>query len=670
LCQWASRIADARGYNAIWRKSPAQELIQDCPTLSFSEAEKLLIRLDKSAELLSRPIKAIDIAQFLWPYNNLWDKEPSIRHAFDWLVWCINYSLSCEEVKLLQIIREKWLINSDGAMARAYSVINTDDALKVLQMWLGLKKNEQEWPPVPVQLPQEILLNLTTDWRKQLVLSEGQFFIEMLGLNPDRVILESAARVTLEYYQSNPLFLNISCAEALYPYLSSQEVDKLYSLLPPEDPGDPPDNYPDVIKWFNNSYMPYRMNSSQDLVRVREIARKFSIWFLCFYAQSRSGGDGAKYLSWCKSARLGKTSDGITLIVVLDGLGVRDGESFAKYLQEKSTRLELDEFEIVVSPLPTITCMAKPALFTGFNPTLALEENECLGTVERRAPEVIDALNKASAGDIIIWSILEPDHTYHQSKDLDSIRSEVNGWMQGFTARLSDVVNQISDTKKLKIIITTDHGRLLSSAQRLHQVPTGMEAHGRVAWGDADIQFDESGYCIDGAVVYLHPERFGIPKTCALLINDDAFVMSDGRGGKESFPHGGIFPEEVLIPWIQFSRDRGTITIEASLTGQGVAKLDGIYLLEILNTSPVRISILGIEIQITGFKAQLHIEVAAMTKIAKEIPVTYWPSNTESHSLEAIITYALPTGERNKLIIKPSLEISEMYQQEDILSDL
>jgi hypothetical protein len=331
--------------------------------------------------------------------------------------------------------------------------------------------------------------------------------------------------------------------------------------------------------------------------------------------------------------------------------------------------LELDEFNIVISPLPTVTCMAKPALFTGFKPACALEE-ELVGTVERRAPEVIGALNKAVVGDIVIWSILEPDHTYHQSIDSESIRSEVDGWMQGFAARLVDVVHQVSDSKKMRIIITTDHGRLLSSAQRLQQVPQGMEAHGRAAWGAADINFDEQGFVIDGDIVYLHPDRFGTPQVCALLLSDEAFVMSDGRGGKESFPHGGIYPEEVLIPWIQFSRDRGTISIEAILSGKGVAKSGGTYSLVILNTSEIRINILELDLQQIGFKAPLRFEVAAMAKKVIDIPVTYWPTTSEAISLEACIVYSLPTGERKSLIIKPSLVIEEMYQQEDILSDL
>jgi len=671
LCRWASQIADARGYEQIWRKAPVQELLEDCSGISFSEAKNILFRIGELLGSLPRPIKSADVVKLLWPNDALWGEAPSNQHAFDWLLWCSSRSLPSEDVTLLSVIKERWLadITSD-ALCQAYKVIHTKDAFELLKSWLGLNKSNIEWPSLPAELPKVLLDRLKAEWRSQLVRTDGQYFKTLEELGPPREVLVPAARVTLEYYETNPSSLTTICADTLSPYLTFQEFDKLYSLLPPDDPGFPPVNFKDVIQWFKTRYIPYRLKSSKgNADRVREIARYFALWFLGFYAQSRAGGDGAEYLSWCKTARLENSSDSITLLVVLDGLGFRDGEYFAKLIQEKSRRLSMDEFDIVVSPLPTVTCMAKPALFTGFKPSYALEE-ESVGTVERRAPEVIRAINDAIVGDIVIWSILEPDHTYHQSKDSESIKSEVNGWLQGFAARLVDVINQVNDSIKLRMIITTDHGRLLSGTQRLQQVPQGMVAHGRAAWGVADIEFEEKGYVINNDVVYLHPERFGTPQVCALLLNDESFVMSDGRSGTESFPHGGIFPEEVLIPWIQFSRDRGTIIIEASLTGKGVAKSSGTYFLEIMNTSPVRINVLEIEILQIGYKTPLRFEVAAMDKKLIDIPVTYWPTTSECISLDACIVYALPTGERKTLVIKPSLEIEEMYQQEDILSDL
>jgi len=670
LCRWASQIAEARGLSQVWRKAPAQELLEECPGISLSEAESIIGRIGAQIDDLPRPLFIDDVVRMMWPNEILFHTEPSVQHAFAWLVWCIGKSLTSEEIALLCVVVEKWMVNSSVDLRRAYHVMTSDDALEIVKAWLGIKKDTFDWPAINLELPKVLLGRLVNDWKKQLVKTEGAFFQDLVDLNPNREILFQAARVTSGYFQTNPTFLNQSRVAALKPYLSIDESDKLYILLPPEDPGTSPENFHDVIDWFKTAYLPYRLRAPKEKAgRVREIARDFAVKFLDFYAKSHAGGEGAEVLSWCKTAHLDKSSDGITLLVVLDGLGIRDGEYFVDQFQDKSQRLELDVFDIVVSPLPTVTCFAKPALLTGFHPACALEEDR-VGIVERRAPEVVKALNDAVPGDVVIWSILEPDHTYHQSIDSKSIRTEVDGWLHGFSTRLVDIVQQVDASKKLRVIITTDHGRLLSSSQRLHQVPQGMEAHGRAAWGTSDIHFDEKGYFIDGDLVYLHPERFGVPQVCALLLNDESFVMSDGRGGKEAFPHGGIYPEEVFIPWIQFSRDRGTVSIDASLSGKGVAKSNGTYVLEILNTSAIQIQVLELEIQKIGYKTRLTLDVAPMGMKGQSIPVPSWPTTSEAISLEATIIYSLPNGERKSLLIKPSLVVEEMYQQIDILGEL
>lgn len=670
LCNWASQIAFARDMSQVWRKSPAQELAEDGLGISVTVAGKYLASLGDRASSLPRPVKVIDVVKSLWPDHFLWEQGPSARHAFHWLLWCIETSPTNEDSNLLQVWREKWLVDAAPTFDSAYKVIFFDDAWATLQKWLGLVKSNKEFPPPPAQLPSQLLKKLEDDWLKQLVKSDGAYFTTILDLNPSRQIASALAQLTCSFFTQNPAYFTKEYAQALAPYLNFADHENILNLLPPDDPGLPPHEFDQLVRWFKNAYLPYRIKSASSCdSRTREIARQFASWFLEFYAKARTGADGAEYMSWCRTARLAKECAAVTLLVVLDGLGFRDGEYLAKVITNKSQRVEIDEIDVIVSPLPTVTCLAKPALFTGFHPTCALEEDR-IGPVERKSAEVIKTLNGSAPGDIVIWSILEPDHTYHHSSDPDSIRSEVDGWLLGFGGRLVDVMHLVSDTKNLRVVITTDHGRLLSSAKRLHPVPDGMEAHGRVAWGNINFDFDEKGFFIDGNIAYLHPGRFGTPEVCGLLLNDDAFYTANGRSGIEYFPHGGVFPEEVLIPWIQLSRDRKAISIEVVLRGTGIAKSNGRYVLEILNTSQVRINLLEMEIPSLSFKVPLRFEVPPLNKRVSEIPVTYWPTTSESQSVEAIIVYSLPTGERKTVRIKPELIVEEMYQQEDILSDL
>jgi hypothetical protein len=667
LCQWASEIAITRNYEVEWRKSPAKELAENTPSLSLSDAGDLLARLDINQ--LGRPITAIEVANKLWPDYQIWFTTPDIYHSFQWLSWYSEAQLSKPEENLLRYFVSLWQIESTVPMTKVYAVSSSDAAWKLLQGWIRVSKNDETWPSAPSGISPRLIERLVSEWRIELVRSQGEFFTNLLSLEPSNDLILVAARVTEDYYKSNKVSLNADKLIALKPYLSFESYDFLVSFLPIVDPGLSPDNFTDLLPWFKQSYLPYRIKSTiEHSVRLKEITRNFANWFLSFYANSRAGGDYAKHLSWCKAAKL-SNFDGVTLMVVLDGLCYRDGELLLKYIKNASNRIEVDDLDVVIAPLPTITYFAKPALITGFKPSCALEEDR-LGPVARRVPELVKALDDANSSDIVIWSVLEPDHIYHQQLDADSINREVTAWMQGFASSLAEVVRLVKDSKVMRIVVTTDHGRLLSSAQRIHQIPDGMEAHGRAAWGPSDVTIGEEGFVIKDDIAYLHPERYGLPQTCALVLDGNAFVASDGRGGRESFPHGGIYPEEVLIPWIQLSRDRGTVSINAKLSGTGVGGSTGEYVLEIINASPIRIEIREFIIPNININLPLRFSINPMDKTIKLISGVYWPTSNEVISLEAVITYSLPTGEMKHLSITPNLVIEEMYQQNDILRDL
>jgi hypothetical protein len=391
---------------------------------------------------------------------------------------------------------------------------------------------------------------------------------------------------------------------------------------------------------------------------------------LAYYVESRAGGGGAEHLSWSKTSRLSRINDVVTLLTVLDGLGYRDAETLLTRMRGKSSRLFLDDFTVALAPVPTVTEFAKRALLTGVHPTCALDE-EHIGTLERRDLGVIKALDGARVGDVVIWSLLGPDDTYHHAHmDPDSMRSEVDARLRSMADRIVRVAHETSDSIRLRLVITTDHGRLLSNAIRRQPVPEGMKAHGRAAWGQASMCFGAEGFVIEGHIAYLHPERFGVPETCAILLSDEAFLASDGRSGVEPYPHGGLYPEEVLIPWIELTRDREALSLAASLAGRARAGTSGTLRLEISNASDVRITALELAVRRIGKSFSLDIEVPPMGSATARLTASSWPSAAECEDLGAVLIYALPTGERRELAVTCAVESEEMYKQEDILSDL
>ena len=61
----------------------------------------------------------------------------------------------------------------------------------------------------------------------------------------------------------------------------------------------------------------------------------------------------------------------------------------------------------------------------------------------------------------------------------------------------------------------------------------------------------------------------------AITLNESAFYNNDGSGGSEVYPHGGLFPEEVIVPWVVFMRDKVKPMIDFSFSGDGRARMAG-----------------------------------------------------------------------------------------------
>ncbi len=389
-------------------------------------------------------------------------------------------------------------------------------------------------------------------------------------------------------------------------YLNFTTSRTLLARVPAQEPGEPPEGLAPAISWFHR-YLRYRQwevihGGDREHRRVKEISRKFGIWYLHWYTRAGVGGDEAAFLSWVRAASLPREESGshVILMIVLDGLRYDDAESVLNYVEEESERLELDSREVVLSTLPTITRFAKPALVEGAQPKRAIDEAEREGSIEREESKVLAALTEAEPGDMIIWGLEEPDKTYHSSQSEDAIRREVQLRLRSSAQRIAAMAERVPDHKELRVIVTTDHGRLLGSSERAHHIPSGMKAEGRAAWGEVDRKFPEEGIIVEGDLAYLDAGAFGLPQHCAVVLSDDAFRTSSGQGGITSFAHGGLYPEEVFIPWLEFTRDRSLPNLEVSLAGSGVAGAGGEMMLSIRNLGRVAVKVMNLETSLGG----------------------------------------------------------------------
>ena len=461
-------------------------------------------------------------------------------------------------------------------------------------------------------------------------------------------------------------------------YLNINGQERLLKLLPPPMPNPLPIGPTAVGEWFRHEYLPARHWHNQygdetSRAHIQSVAEQFAHWYLQEYPPALFGNSLTPHLSFQRTAALSQQGQtAITLVIVPDGLHLLDAAYLHEQIQQRTNRLTVWEDGVAFAPLPTITEICKRALLTGSPPYLALGEPH-LGEVVKDSDSPAKAIKIAQEGQLIFWRVTDPDQTYHYHNNSDNLRQEVNGRLMGLAAKIADLVENLPPEIPLRLIITSDHGRLLANSPRTLPVPEGMTSHGRAAYGNSNHAFDEQGFFIADGLVYLHADRFGLVQNAALAFTEETFQTNDGRTGQEKYPHGGLYPEEVVVPWLELMRDAALPAVTATLTGMGDVGQQGQLTLTLLNPADIELTATELVWVINGREhpRPFNLTIAPLSEISYSILWPNWPTKPEVQQTRAQLTLHLPNGYAFTTAISVgTIEANEMYQRDNILGDL
>lgn len=685
LCEWVATLGAGRGWQVSCLKSPTQELRRLCPELTAAEAQSIISELRKDLPTLRRPLQVEDVLRSLWEDAlEILRERPWTEHAIRWLAWIARRESSAVELKLARALRPGWWSSAPADVQWVYQIGTPPESWAALKQWLSILPPERSYPPLPRSaieaLPRVLWQRLEDELRVEAIRTDTDFFLQLLGRAPAKEVLQTAARVCADVLLSNPEKITADRVRRLAPYVNYDTEQKLRSLLPVSDPGLPVWQFDALRSWFMDRYLPYRervasaSHPAPDLW-VSQHAEAFARGFLDFFARVRLGHSDADggILAWVRSAALRRGQPNqVYLLVVFDGLTFPDARRLRSHLENASRRLSLDVETVAVAPVPTVTEFAKAAVARGLPPAKA-RENVATSEVLTTEEQVALVLRAAREGDVVSWAVNEPDRTYHFRADAGpaTIRREVDAQLQAFARTIVALVEQAPETIRLRVVVTSDHGRLLSPSQRTEPIPEGMKAHGRAAWGTVSVPFGSNGVWVEGGIAYLHPTWFGLPpgQCYACLLTDRAFRTTDDRGGEEPYPHGGLFPEEVLIPWLEFTRDRAPVTLGISLQGRGEEGKAGTADLVITNSGPLTVRAILLHYGSGEPDAPLEVTVPPLTEIRATLTLPRWPSQGEIAAPWAMI-FQLPDGTPVRQEFHPELEVESLYERPPLLDDL
>lgn len=675
LCNWAQNYYDGRNISYKETHSPKAHLIDSFPELTKEQAHFLCELLGQKITTLKN-FSANEILFACFPIP-LWDDLPSLKHSAEWLLWLDETNPNTAFTPILRIITTDWK-NACPEASTIYDIIAPITARDTLLKWLGAKVTTfiNQFGQFPVTISEKWIPDLHKIWNLEIIKTNGAILLDIIKLPIEWRFKHFVALRTFEFFEKHPdseQFTN-EVYDVLTRFLSGNDLLRLRLIKPIPEPTKVPEKPENVISWFTKEYLPFRewqiaTKAEQLSPQILEFGKEFALWYLDFYPKALIS---KKYLSFFRSKDLrDNDSNHVNLLIILDGLHAID----AKYLRANllnyvgQNRLVMTDNDYCFAPLPTVTDFSKGALVHGVQPTF-MKEFALLGEDVSEYQTPVPKLQEAKPGNLLMWRIQDPDHTYHAKNKSSMLRKDIEGSLSTIAAKILDVVNSVSVTQPLRIIITTDHGRFFGTSIRDINIPANMEAHGRAAWGKTNIEYTETGYKIENDLVFLSKERFGLMLDDAAVILTDHAFRSEKRI-KEVSTHGGLFPEEVIIPWMIFERNISRPEIEIKIFGKGQANQPGPVKVTVINPSSIDIAISKIIfVYNEDNKSVVDIlqEVPGLDKRIFDINIPVWPSSEQITQGSAQAIIQLPEGDEYSCEINLSnLQVTELYTRDKSL---
>ena len=171
----------------------------------------------------------------------------------------------------------------------------------------------------------------------------------------------------------------------------------------------------------------------------------------------------------------------------------------------------------------------------------------------------------------------------------------------------------------------------------------------------------------------MYAARFGLSTDAAVSLRGDTFRTNDGKTGSEWYPHGGLYPEEVIVPWIELVRDATMPAVTVTLRGSGQAGQSGQFILQLRNPGDISVTAVALSLLIAGqpFKLPINQAITPYSEQTFTLSWSSWLKRAEVSQTTVTLSLQLPNGLSFTVpIANPEIESIEMYRRDNNLGDL
>jgi hypothetical protein len=664
------------------------------------------------------PLSISFVLTALYPDSQaLWELPPNAepgalaQAAGQWLRWYYDAQIQ-EWPAAHQPLLAAWVAEWEHGAPQAEIMLPLDPlvARAVHLAWIGLPdapvsrslRQALNWVgPCPTAVPSDWLASARHQWENTLshyvtnrpagteagialVAWWGQ--VASQGLHPD--LLPIALSVILQFVEQYPAALSSDLLRTLRGSMDPSAYNELALRLPPVEPGPLPQEPEAVLRWTIDEYLPYRTwQANQEQTEesttaiVRRHALAFGEWLMATYPSRLSGATHPyQHLYWSQSSRVApQKPNEVVLWVIADGLGWADARHIAQQVREKSAgRIATTAATPCFGLLPTITAFTKIPVRAGipYHRTLSrLSELKLDADSDvRDHQDPVPRLRQLTGGQMLVWKPLEPDSTYHERAEASVVRRNARGKLDTLAQTIVAAAQGVPRAFDLRILLTTDHGRMLGTGQRAVFVPEGFKAHGRSAYREVHGPRPEPSDDIE----WLDPEYFNLPGWVGVVKDERSFRICQPDGGQASgsdnFSHGGIWPEEVVVPWLTLQRNATPIQVTGNAEGRARVGSTGTVMLRLNNAADRPVRLVRFSLRRTNgipFEANTNTELPELQNTTVNVLLNNWPDGQSIVTADLSITVELPDGSEQQFPLSNQLGTDEFQtRQVDLLGDL
>lgn len=388
-----------------------------------------------------------------------------------------------------------------------------------------------------------------------ILAEEFNFIMEIFKNNTNSVNRDMISYVKKKFYQISNV--------------NSEYDEILDNIIPPQKPLEPEKNYTvdDWLKWAKNEYFNYRfwMEENNEIDEsVDEFSNNFGIWMYKNYNYLITE---RKYMIFnaINSINSDLKMDELSIVLVIDNFNYKYVSLINELFKEEGFSNTLDK--PLLSMLPSETSISKACLFRG--DAYDYDSNK---SYDKLCNEWQSLLNKPvkyvsgigelrtelyKAADIYIVNYLEIDTILHRNQKAfaQSTRSKVKEELKALVQVVCNFVKRIGVENKVKLYVCSDHGctKIIKDKENYinksyYKGKCEDASHRFVVVSDDNMSKLSSN--IEDFCYVMDRNIYGIKDNYLIAKNYYRFLETN----ENFYVHGGITPEETIVPFLKFER--------------------------------------------------------------------------------------------------------------------